>query len=106
LFFFIIEHPDIFADIRQPVIDIIINTAGSSGSAFYEFFQDNADNVFNCENMELLLSEILNPVCNYAVGSVSWLFAMLYLSAWILLCCGIPAGCLVQHNNKWYVISS
>lgn len=98
---YIDKNPGTFETIRQPVLDIIISTAGASGISFYELFTDNADNVFICDNMELLLSEVLNPICDNAVGSISWLFSMLYISAWILFCCGIPAGCLVQHNNKW-----
>lgn len=95
------KNQDILNDVNPAVKDIFVDSATALGDVLALFVDSNADSVLTCSRMAAVLNEAAAPVCEDGAGSFSWYLAMLYLMAWCMCCCGLPAGCAVQAECDW-----
>lgn len=94
-----------FNKFRDPVANMVTDAGTNTGSVLYTFLDSTSD-VIDCEGIASVFNGMRKPTCETFIGSLGWFASMLYLAAWTMCCCGIPAGCCVQHNHKWAEIES
>jgi hypothetical protein len=87
--------------IRRKLKDLAINSSSNAGGVLSSFLIEESKKSLTCSNIAAISNELLVPVCDYGVGSVSWLLAMFYLISWTMCCLGIPAGCAIQYDCDW-----
>jgi hypothetical protein len=95
------KNREVLNDVNPNVKNIVVNSSIALGDVLAIFVDSNADLVFTCSRMAAVLDSATSPVCDDGVGSFSWYLATLYLMAWCMCCCGLPAGCAVQAECDW-----
>jgi hypothetical protein len=86
-------------DVRPKVETVGFDMVENVGGVFATFLESVGEDLLDCESVASIKDEMLYPMCTSTVGALGWYLGCLYLMAWTLCCCALPAGCLVDHEN-------
>jgi len=99
----ILEDTDI--EIRQPIINIVNETADDLGTLLSDIVVDLAD-IFQCKDVAAVVSYPEEVVCESYFKPLFWFVGMVYLASWVLCCCVLPAAAVSHYKKSMHVSPS
>ena len=99
----VLDNGDI--ELRQPLINIVNETADDMGVLLSDIVVDLAD-IFQCKDVAAVVSYPEEVVCESYFKPLFWFVGMVYLASWVLCCCVLPAAAISHYKSTLHVSPS